>query len=161
MEVEPKDPDSGEWRTVRALLDSGSQGDCINRELSENYLTTRCLKSKPTTMIMADGNCSPAGPITHYSPINLRIAGHEECISMDIACLSHKIILGMLWHKKHSPKIDYQKNILQFTSKFCRRHCGHYGRSVPLHPERTTPEPVGQKPQEPERLIANPSLLGC
>jgi hypothetical protein len=59
MDVEVKEV-KGEFTTRRALVDSGSQGNCIQGEFSEDVLTNHKPKSFPTTMIMADGNQSPA-----------------------------------------------------------------------------------------------------
>jgi len=132
LDVELREATGGDWINLRALLDTGSQGDCINQELSENHLTNHCLKPKPATMVMADGTHSSAGQITHYDPVVLRTAGHEEQASLDIASLSHGMILGMPWHKKHNPRIDYPNDVLTFCSDFCRENCSHYGKSVPL-----------------------------
>jgi len=140
IDVDLKDCDNGEWVSTRALLDSGSQGNCVNREVSEGYLTTRNVKPKSITMIMADGNQSPAGPITHYNPVALRIAGHEEHLGLDIASLSHEIILGMPWHKKHDPLINYLNDQLTFLSQFCCHNCILYGKTVPLYPNPKTPD---------------------
>jgi len=152
-----KDPDSGGWISTRALLDSGSQGNCVNQELSEDYLTTREAKSNPITMIMADGNRSPAGPITHYNPVALRIASNEEQIGLDVAPLSHEIILGIPWHKKHNPKIDYPKDQLTFLSEFCRHNCSHYGRTVPLHPNSMIPN-IDPENETPTRKTPEPDI---
>ena len=51
--------DGKDFTTRRGLVDGGSQGNCIRRELSEDVLTTHKLKSSPTIMIMANGNQSP------------------------------------------------------------------------------------------------------
>ena len=95
VDVEVKEQDGKEVMKVRGLLDSGSQGSCVNRELSTEVLTDHRVKPAPTTMIMADGYESPSGPIIHYNPVTLRIAGGEEQVALDAASLSHPIILGM------------------------------------------------------------------
>jgi hypothetical protein len=134
LDVEITDGRRKDWTVVRGLLDSGSQGSCVNKTLSTNALTNHRMKPSPTTMIMADGHNSPMGPITQYNPIRLRVAGHEEDIALDTASLSHPIILGMPWHKKHNPRIDYQKNTLTFNSAYCHQNCRHYSKTIPLHP---------------------------
>ena len=95
MEVEVRDKKGGAWTMTRGLLDSGSQGSCVNQPFSRDVLTTNKLKSTPTTMIMADGNNSPAGPITHYNPVAVRIARHKEQLALDTTSLSHDLIFGM------------------------------------------------------------------
>ena len=103
VDVEVREQTGKEYTKVRGLLDSGSQGNCVNRELSTYVLTNHRVKPSPTTMIMADGNDSPAGPITHYNPVTLRIVGNEELIALDIASLSHSIILWNALAQKTQP----------------------------------------------------------
>jgi len=137
VDVEVKERDGKEFTKVRGLLDSGSQGSCVNRELSTEVLTDHRVRSFPKIMIMADGNESPSGPITHYDPVTLRIAGGEEQVALDTATIAHSIILGMPWHKKHNPRINYQNDTVTFGSNSCRKSCEHYGRTIPLHPTDT------------------------
>ena len=146
VDVEVKEQDGQEFMKVRGLLDSGSQGSCVNRELSTEVLTDHRVKPAPTTMIMADGNESPSGPITHYNPVTLRIAGGEERVALDTAALSHPIILGMPWHKKHNPRIDYQNDTITFDSESCRENCEHYSETIPLHPS-DHPDPTEDRSQ--------------
>jgi hypothetical protein len=84
-------------------------------------------------MIMADGNFSPAGPITHYNQVNLRIAGGLETYALDIAPLAHPILLGAPWLRRHSPLIDFKKRELTFISRYCRDRCGHHNKTIKLH----------------------------
>ncbi|HXJ96583.1 MAG TPA: retropepsin-like aspartic protease, partial [Terriglobia bacterium] len=135
MDVEITDGRRKDWTVTRGLLDSGSQGSCVNKALSTDALTDHREKATPTTMIIADGHDSPAGPIIQYNSVKIRIAGQEEQLALDTASLSHPIILGMPWHKRHNPKIDYPRNTMTFDSEYCRKHCHHYGRTVPLHPK--------------------------
>jgi hypothetical protein len=133
IDMEVRDQSGKGFTATRGLLDSGSQGSCVNQKFSQDVLTDHKLKATPTTLIMADGNNSPAGPITHYDHVTARIAGHEEQLALDTASLSHPIILGMPWHKKHNPCIDYPKNTLTFDSETCRENCDHYGKTIALH----------------------------
>jgi len=134
---------------MRGLLDSGSQGSCVNKALSTDALTDHREKTTPTTMIMADGHDSPGRPITQYNPVKIRIAGHEEPVTLDTALLSHPIILGMPWHKRHNPKIDYPGNTMTFDSDYCRANCSHYGTTILLHP-KDRPETRHPETQTPE-----------
>ena len=77
MDMEITDGRQKDWMAMRRLLDSGSQGSSVNKTLSTKALTDHHEKTTPTTMIMADGHDSPAGPITQYNPVKIRIAGHE------------------------------------------------------------------------------------
>ena len=69
IDMEFQDAREALWFETKALVDCGSQGSCINEKESQTYLTSHILKPAPTKMIMADGNISSAGPITHYDPI--------------------------------------------------------------------------------------------
>lgn len=110
----------GRFTTRRALVYEGSsQGSCIQKELFKDAPTTHKLKCSPTTMIMADGNRSSDGPITHFDRRTLRIAGHIEQLALDIAPLSHPLILGMPWLRKNNPRIDFHNDIVTFDSTFC------------------------------------------
>ena len=157
VDVEIMDEKQKGWTVIRGLLDNGSQGSYVNKVLSTNALTDHHEKKTPTTMIMAAGHDSPAGPITQYNPVKIWIAGYEEQLALDTASLSHRIILGMPWHKRHNPKIDYSGNTMTFDSNYCSVNCRHYGTTIPLHP-KDQPEPEIRYPEtrhpetrEPER----------
>ena len=108
IDVEFKDAKEDTWFETRALVDCESQGSCINEKESQNYLTSHTPKPNPTKMIMADSNFSSAGPITHYDPIQLCIGGSEEPYALDVAPLSHEIILETPWLWRHSPHINFR-----------------------------------------------------
>ena len=93
MDVEVTDGRQKGWTVTRRLLDSGSQGSCVNKALSTDALTDHHEKTTPMTMIMADRHDSPAEPITQYNPVNIYIASHEEQLALDTTSLSHPIIL--------------------------------------------------------------------
>jgi hypothetical protein len=139
IDVEFQDESGGEWYGTRALLDCGSQGSCINERISKTYLNSHTLKASPTGMIMADGSSSAAGPITHYDPIRLRIGGNEEPYGLDIAPLSHEIILGAPWLRRHNPTVDFREGRLTFQSEYCRYYCKHFEKTETLHRQ---PKPV-------------------
>jgi hypothetical protein len=132
LQAEIKDVDGDGWTLVMGLLDSGSQGSCVNKRLSQNALTHPIQKPNPVTMIMTDGNRSPSA-ITHYHLVTIRVAGSEELMALDSAPLSHDLIFGIPWHRKHNPHIDYENETLTFRSEYCRRHCAHHGQTVRLY----------------------------
>jgi len=83
------------WTVMRGLLNSGSQGSCINKVLSTDVLTNHGEKTTPMTMIMADEYDSSVERITQYNPVRIRITGHKEPLTLDTIALSHPVILGM------------------------------------------------------------------
>ena len=151
IDMEVEDQNNGGYVSTTGLLDSGSQGSCINKAFSHSTLANHKLKADPITVVMADGNHSSASPVTHFDTVAVRIAGHEEQLALDTMSLSHPIILGMPWHKEHNPRIDYQKNTLTFDSESCRQRCSHYGKTVPLRSRHRKPrKPLTQKPLTPQ-----------
>ena len=134
IDIDLKSPEAGEWIAARAMLDCGGQGSFINSNLSHCYPLPRCPKPHPIALILADGSQSQAGHVTHFNPLLLHTAGHEEPLSLDIAATSHDVILGMPWLSKHDPAIRFGQRELTFDSPFCREHCAHYGKTIPLHP---------------------------
>ena len=147
--MEFKDTKEDTWFETRALVDCGSQGSCINEKESQNYLTSHTSKPNPTKMIMADGNFSSAGLIMYYDPVQLRIGGSEEPYALDIAPLSHEIILGAPWLRRHSPRIDFCLSKITFNSEYCQHCCGHYGRTLALHPDPKPIRPMTETPTMP------------
>ena len=135
IDIEIMDGEWKDWRVTRRLLDSGSQSSCINKALSTNTLTDHHEKRTPITMIIADGHDLLAGPITQYNPVNIRIAGHNEQLILDIASLSHPIILEMPWYKMHNTKINYRGNTVTFDSDYCCTNCIHYGTTILQRPK--------------------------
>ena len=139
IDMEVEDQNNGGYVSTTGLLDSGSQGSCVNKAFSHSTLANHKLKADPITVVMADGNHSSASPVTHFDTVAVRIAGHVEQLALDTMSLSHPIILGMPWHKEHNPRIDYQKNTLTFDSESCRQRCSHYGKTVPLRSRHRNP----------------------
>ena len=148
IDMEFKDTKEDIWFETRVLVDCRSQGSCINEKESQTYLTLYNSKPTPTKMIMADGNFSSAGPITHYDPIQLRISGREEPYALDVIPLSYKIILGAPWLCCHSPCIDFCQSKITFNSNYCQHCCSHYGRTLELHPDPKPIRPMTETPHD-------------
>jgi len=151
IDVEFKDPEKEEWRPTRALIDCGGQGSFINSNLSKNCQLPRKLKQHPISLVLADGSHSQAGHITHYNPLVLKTADHEENIGLDVSPTSHDIILGMPWLEKHDPAVRFGQRTITFDSAFCQKECTHHGRVLPLHtePQPSCPSPNLSTLREP------------
>jgi hypothetical protein len=143
----------------RGLVDGGSQGNCIQREFSQDVQTTHKLKTSPTTMIMADGNQSPAGPITHYDLTTICTAVHEEQLALDVTSLSHPLIIGMPWLRKHNPHVDYYADTMTFDSELCRQNCEHYGKKITLYPSDQQDLTPGPKHPLQQDLTPDPEFI--
>jgi hypothetical protein len=152
IDVDIKSADSEGWKPARAMVDCGGQGSFINDKLSQNYQLPRLPKQQPVSLVLADRFPSQAGHITHYNPLVLRTAGHEESLGLDIAPTSHDIILGMPWLKKHDPAIRFGSNHLTFDSPYCQMNCGHYGQTIPLHQAPHIADSQAQRLGEEKRV---------
>ena len=144
IDVDLKQAGGTDWVSTRALIDCGGQGSFINNKLSHRYHLPQCPKTHPVSLVLADGSQSQAGRITHYNPLILRTAGHEEPLGLDVAPTAHDVILGMPWLKKHDPAVRFGCQTLTFDSPFCQQNCAHHGQTIPLHPspKATTVETV-------------------
>jgi hypothetical protein len=148
---------NGKFKKHRGLVDGGSQSNRIQRDFSQNHVpTTQKPKSLPTTMIMADGNKSHTGPVTHYNDTTVRIAGHEEKLALDVTSLSHPLLLGMPWLWEHNPLIDYHADTMTFRSKFWRQNCTHYNKTITLHPTDQAQEQAQDQDQDQDQAQGAP-----
>jgi hypothetical protein len=50
---------------------------------------------------------------------------------MDIG--NHDVVLGMSWHNKHNPEINWKKQTLSFTSTYCNKNCLIYPNIIEIH----------------------------
>ncbi len=165
IDVEVKG-DNTDWITTRALLDSGGQGSFINDKLFNRYALLCLPKPRPISLILADGQPSKGGDIHSYTPVTLRIAGGEEAIGLDVAPTTHHIVLGVPWLEKHDPSISFDRRTLTFSSQYCRTHCTHYSKTIPLHPEpsiaENTPNAGTPYPASPNTVLptaASPNVV--
>jgi hypothetical protein len=106
-----------------ALVDSGAQGNIINREFAEKHNLPFRAKSEPMKLILADGKTTRSGEVTHYVPVKVKIGDHEELIAFDATTVSYDTILGLSWLKKHNPVIKWSDHSLSSPSHHCRQHC--------------------------------------
>ena len=77
------------------MIDCGGQGSFINAKLSQSYQLPLRPKPFPISLVLADGSPSQTGSIVQYNPLLLRTVGNEELLSLDVAPISHNIILDM------------------------------------------------------------------
>jgi hypothetical protein len=99
-------------------------------------------------LILADGENSRSGEVTHYVPVKIKVGDHEESLAFDASSIGYDAILGLSWLKKHNPVIKWSDHSLSFPSQFCRQHC--------LKPTSSIEAPV--IPARAESFVT-PSLL--
>jgi hypothetical protein len=100
--------DTGEVRSMRALLDSGATGMFVNRDfVKQNRLTTRTL-SRPIPVYNMDGLPNKSGSITEVEVV-LRYRDHSKWAVFAVTNLGRQdIILGLTWLREHNPKVDWK-----------------------------------------------------
>jgi hypothetical protein len=78
LKIELQTVDTGEVRSVTALLDSGATGMFIDREyVKTNRFTTRSL-SRPIPLRNVDGTSNEAGDVTEVVELVLKYKNHSE-----------------------------------------------------------------------------------
>ena len=114
--------DTGEVRSMRALLDSGATGLFANRDfVKRNRLTTRTL-SRPIPVYNVDGSPNESGSITEVLEVVLRYRDHSETAVFAVTNLGRQdIILGLTWLREHNPKVDWKTEEVKMSR--CPNHC--------------------------------------
>ena len=84
---------------------------------------------QPRSLTVVDGRVVTLGPITHFVTTQLCLRDksgriHKKTLDLFPTKLGqYPIILGLLWFKKHSPHIQFDKNTVTFNSPHCPYHC--------------------------------------
>jgi len=108
LKVDLETTDTGEVKSVQALLDSGATGMFIDRDyVKANRLATRAL-SNPIPLRNVDGTLNEAGSVTEVVDLVLRYKNHSERALFAVTSLgSQNLIMGHTWLRKHNPEIDW------------------------------------------------------
>ena len=117
---------------MKALIDSGCTGSCINENFvrKHNLNTTRLPKSIP--VFNADGSSNVAGRLTHTVQLQVIIGDHKEIMEFGVSNLgTSDIFLGHDWLKHYNPKIDWKGKTIQFNR--CPGSC--YKEEIGTNPE--------------------------
>ena len=109
LKVNIETSDTGEVKSVDALVDSGATSRFIDRDyVKTNWLTTRTLSN---TIAVCNVNGTPnreTGYITEAVDLILRYKNHSERTLFAVTGLgSQDLILGHSWLQKHNPEIDW------------------------------------------------------
>jgi hypothetical protein len=125
---------------LKALLDSGAQGNYISRTAADRAGLSPRYKKNPYPLRVANGEPMPGeDKVTlEVRGAPIRLQHHEEKLDLDIlGTAAHDVILGLPWLRKHNPHIDWAERTLRFDG--CR--CGTTTR----HPTQPTLELVDEK----------------
>ena len=117
--------------TINAMIDSGATEDFIDEEFGDKYGLRTSRKKIPKEILLADGEISAMGPVTHTATVPMAIGSHREMISFEVANLpNHKVILGMPWLRNHNPRINWGQGKITFESDKCTEECLKESSSV-------------------------------
>ena len=115
--------DTGEQVTIKALLDSGCTGSCIDEAFVDKHSIETQELPKPIPVYNADGTPNANGMVTRMAQLRLTIGSHSELINFAVSTLDkNNIFLGHNWLQLHNPEIDWNQKTLTFTR--CPSTCG-------------------------------------
>ena len=122
LKVDVETTDTGEVKSLNALVDSGATGRFIDRDyVKANRLTTRKL-SHPIPVRNVDGTPNSAGCITEAVDLVIRYKNHSERTLFAVTGLGkEKLILGHSWLRKHNPEIDWATGEVKMSR--CSARC--------------------------------------
>jgi hypothetical protein len=108
IKVDIETTDTGEVKSLDALIDSGATGRFVDRDyVKANRLRTRVL-SRPIPVYNVDGNPNEAGSISEVADLILKYQSHSERALFAVTGLGKQnLILGLPWLQKHNPEIDW------------------------------------------------------
>jgi transposase InsO family protein len=123
LRVSIETSDTGEVKSLDALVDSGATGRFIDRDyVKANRLTTRTL-SNPIPVRNVDGTPNgETGYITEAVDLILRYKNHSERTLFAVTGLGKQnLILGHSWLQKHNPEIDWASGEVKMSR--CSARC--------------------------------------
>ena len=107
------------------LVDCGASGFAfIDKDyVQQHNLLLHSLKD-PRRLEVIDGRPIDSGDITHVTKVGLDINGHRKQVSAFVTKLGHyPLVLGIPWLRHHNPRIDWEKDTINFVSPRCTTTC--------------------------------------
>lgn len=110
---------------LTAFLDCGAEGSFMSEKFARQHFLRLEPLDPPFAVRLADGSAAKGGTINHTTvPLCLAINHHVEEIRFFIVpSLSHGVILGMDWLRRHNPSIDWATDSVRFLSEYCLSSC--------------------------------------
>ena len=107
--------DTFDCHLMKALIDSGCTGSCINKEFVEKHGLNMIKPPKSIPVFNADGS-NIAGWLTHMVQLQMIIGNHKEIMELGVSNLgTSDIFLGHDWLKHHNPEIDWKGKTIEFN----------------------------------------------
>ena len=139
--------DTLERQSMKALIDSGCTGSCINEEFIKRHKLNMNKLPKSIPVFNMDGSLNVAGKLTHMVQLQMIIGDHKEIMEFGVLNLRMSdIFLGHDWLRHHNLEIDWKKKVIQFTR--CLGLC--YKEEIGTDPEDDTDWLL----EEGEKLLA-------
>jgi hypothetical protein len=154
--------DSRSEHKIRALLDSGCEGSCMDvKYVKEHNLFTKKL-ARPIPVLNADGQPNSEGPILECISLELRIELHWERIDFGVTNLGRgQIFLGHDWLKLHNPSIDWREGLVEFNRcpSDCRPHLHSHYTNFDLNDDEydDPPPPYSEREEGDQFLLIDPT----
>jgi len=118
--------DTHEGVMIKALLDSGTTGMFMDRQMTARHGFKLQKLDRPIAIRNVNSTNNSGGAITHQVECNVFYKGHVERMRIDICDLGKtEVILGMPWLAAHNPEINWETRKVKMTK--CPPLCG--GRS--------------------------------
>ena len=96
---------------LHAMIDSGAQGNFISPRVVNDLRLHWRYKQRPYRLNTVEGDSVSYGAGTidkETTPFLMVCHGKREWITLDVADIAHHdIILGIVWLRKHNPRIDW------------------------------------------------------
>ena len=136
LKVEIKTTNTTERKSVITLLDSGTMGECIDRDYAKNQWFNLLKLANPIPVYNVDGSPNEAGLVTEVVSLILCHKNHSEQTLFCITSLGkEELILRHSWLCKHNLEIDWTKGEVKMSR--CPLHCCS-GCCDEIHLERIT-----------------------
>jgi RNase H-like domain found in reverse transcriptase/Reverse transcriptase (RNA-dependent DNA polymerase)/Integrase zinc binding domain/Chromo (CHRromatin Organisation MOdifier) domain len=116
LKVELETTDTSERKSVNSLVDSGANGEFIDRDYAKSCRFNLIKLTSPIPVYNIDGSPNEAGSITEAVSLILRYKNHSERTTFCVTSLGkQKLILGHSWLRKHNPEIDWTKGEVKMS----------------------------------------------
>ena len=109
--------------TVKALLDSGTTGMFIDREIAKRHSFKMTKLERPLKVKNVNRTENSRGNIIYQIEVNIFYKNHVKRMRMDVCNLEKiEVILEMPWLQVHNPKINWKTGEVKMTR--CPPLCG-------------------------------------
>lgn len=108
--------DTGKQIAIKALLDSGCTGSCIDETFVDKHGIKTWELPKPIPVYNTNGTPNANRMVTQMVQLRLTIRSHSELINIAVSTLDkNDMFLGHDWLQLHNPEIDWSWKTLTFT----------------------------------------------